>query len=145
MLDALEPLLQCKVPTALVDKVDVPSQLLTTVTTGVAGVTQLTITLKLQVLVNPFTSVTTVVTTVSPTGKKLPLAGTLTMLCTLQLSVAVTVKSTVVPPVPDKLVVVTLAVISEGHIGVGGVTSFTTTFWVAVDVLLLASVKFQCI
>ena len=105
-----------------------------TLTFGVGGVTQLTITLKLQVLVKPFTSVTTVVTTVSPTGKKLPLAGTLTILDTPQLSVAVTVKFTVVPPVPDKLVVVTVAVISEGHTGVGAVTSLTITFCVAVTV-----------
>ena len=38
MLDALEPLLQYNVPAASVDKVDVPLQLFTTVTIGVAGV-----------------------------------------------------------------------------------------------------------
>ena len=56
----------------MVDKVEVPLQLLTTFTTGVAGVTQLTITLNEQVAVNPFTSVTTAVTTVVPTGKNVP-------------------------------------------------------------------------
>ena len=102
-----------------------------TLTFGVGGVTQLTITLKLQVLVKPFTSVTTVVTTVSPTGKKLPLAGTLTILDTPQLSLAVTVKLTFLPPTPVTLTVFTVVVISEGHAGVGAVTSLTITFCVA--------------
>ena len=37
IVEPVEPVLQCKLPPAVVDKVDVPSQLFTTVTTGVAG------------------------------------------------------------------------------------------------------------
>src|SRR5262245_28249245 len=53
-----------------------------------------TVTLKVQVLELPLASVATFVTVVVPTGKVLPLGGVLTRFVTLQLSVAVTVKLT---------------------------------------------------
>ncbi len=37
--EVVAPLLQCKIPVAVVESVDVPLQLFTTVTAGVAGVT----------------------------------------------------------------------------------------------------------
>src|SRR5258706_6947398 len=51
-------------------------------------------TVKVQVLVLPLASVAMLVTVVTPTGKVLPLGGVLTRLVTVQLSVAVTVKVT---------------------------------------------------
>jgi hypothetical protein len=53
-----------------------------------------TVTVKVQRLVFPLASVATFVTMVSPTGKMLPLGGVLTRFVTLQLSVAVTLKVT---------------------------------------------------
>ena len=53
-----------------------------------------TVTVKLQVLVLPLASVAVLVTVVVPTGKVLPLGGLLTRLVTLQLSVALTLKVT---------------------------------------------------
>ena len=53
-----------------------------------------TVTVKLQLLVLPLASVAMLVTVVTPTGKGLPLAGLLTRLVTLQLSVALTLKIT---------------------------------------------------
>jgi len=53
-----------------------------------------TVTVKVQLLVLPLASVAVFVTVVVPTGKVLPLGGTLTRLVTLQLSAALTVKVT---------------------------------------------------
>ena len=53
-----------------------------------------TVTVKVQVLVLPLASVAVFVTVVTPTGKVLPLAVLLTRLVTLQLSVALTAKVT---------------------------------------------------
>jgi len=53
-----------------------------------------TVTVKLHVLELPLASVAVLVTVVTPTGKVLPLGGLLTRLVTLQLSVALTVKVT---------------------------------------------------
>ena len=53
-----------------------------------------TVTVKVQVLVLPLASVAMLVTVVTPMGKVLPLGGVLTRLVTLQLSVAVTLKVT---------------------------------------------------
>ena len=53
-----------------------------------------TVTVKVQELVLPLASVAVLVTVVVPTGKVLLLGGVLTRLVTLQLSVAVTVKVT---------------------------------------------------
>ena len=52
------------------------------------------VTVKVQVLVLPLASVAVLVTVVEPTGNVLPLGGVLTRLLTAQLSVAVTVKVT---------------------------------------------------
>ena len=53
-----------------------------------------TVTVKVQVLVLPLASVALLVTVVTPTGKVLPLAGLLATFVTLQLSVALTAKVT---------------------------------------------------
>src|SRR5439155_7111125 len=53
-----------------------------------------TVTVKVQLLVFPLASVAVLVTVVTPTGNVLPLGGLLTRLVTLQLSVALTVKVT---------------------------------------------------
>ena len=53
-----------------------------------------TVTVKVQLLVLPLASVAVFVTVVVPTGKVLPLAMLLTRLVTLQLSVALTAKVT---------------------------------------------------
>src|SRR6266487_2591331 len=51
-------------------------------------------TVKVQLLVLPLASVAVLVTVVTPTGKVLPLGGALTRFVTAQLSVALTVKVT---------------------------------------------------
>jgi hypothetical protein len=53
-----------------------------------------TVTVNVQLAVLPLLSVAVFVTVVTPTGKALPLAGTLTRFVTPQLSVALTVKLT---------------------------------------------------
>ena len=53
-----------------------------------------TVTVKVQLLVLPLASLAVFVTVVVPTGNVLPLGGVLTRLVTLQLSVAVTLKVT---------------------------------------------------
>ena len=53
-----------------------------------------TVTVKVQLLVLPLASVAVLVTVVVPSGKVLPLGGLLTRLVTLQLSVALTMKVT---------------------------------------------------
>ena len=53
-----------------------------------------TVTVKVQVLVLPLASVAVLVTVVTPAGNVLPLGGVLTRLVTLQLSVALTLKVT---------------------------------------------------
>ena len=53
-----------------------------------------TVTVKVQLLWLPLASVAVLVTVVVPTANVLPLAGTLTRLVTLQLSVALTVNVT---------------------------------------------------
>ena len=60
MLDAVSPVLQSKLPAAKVANVDVPSQLSTTVTTGVAGVVLGAAIPEPAVLVQPFTVCVTV-------------------------------------------------------------------------------------
>jgi len=53
-----------------------------------------TVTLKVQVLINPCRSVAVLVTRVVPTGKAKPLTGTLTTVGAPQLSDALTLKTT---------------------------------------------------
>ena len=52
------------------------------------------VTVKVQLLALPLASVATFVTVVTPTGNVLPLGGVLTRFVTLQLSVALTAKVT---------------------------------------------------
>ena len=53
-----------------------------------------TVTVKVQLVVLPLASVAVLVTVVTPTGNVLPLAGVLTTFATLQLSVVLTLKVT---------------------------------------------------
>ena len=72
---------------------------------------------KLQLAVLPLLSVAVLVAVVVPTGKAEPLAGVLTMLVTApQLSLAVTLKVTLLAHVPDAVLTVMLA----GQVIVGG-------------------------
>ena len=59
-----------------------------------------TVTVKVLVFVLPWMSVTVFVTVVVPTGNKLPLAGVLVTVFVPQLSVAVTLKVTLLPHAP---------------------------------------------
>ena len=70
----------------------VKTRLLGHVATGFC--VSITVTVKLQLAVLPFGAVAVFVTVVVPMGKVLPLGGLLTRLVTLQLSVALTVKVT---------------------------------------------------
>src|SRR5438552_17611249 len=62
--------------------------------------TSFTVTVKLHVALLPLASVAVLVTVVVPTAKLLPLAGTLAMFATAQLSVAVTTNVTLLEHVP---------------------------------------------
>jgi len=62
------------------------------------GCVSSTVTLNVQVLLFPLRSVAVLVTIVNPTGKSLPLGGTLTTLVTVQLSLALTVNITLLRP-----------------------------------------------
>ena len=57
--EVVAPLLHNRVPVAVVESVDVPLQLFTTVTTGVAGITLGAAVLLPAALVHPFTVVVT--------------------------------------------------------------------------------------
>ena len=59
-----------------------------------------TVTVKLQLLLLPLLSRAVPVTIVSPTGNAKPLAGTLVMFVTAQLSLAVTLKVTLLTQTP---------------------------------------------
>jgi hypothetical protein len=69
--------------------------------TNVGAVLSLTVTVNVQVAVLPEPSVATLVTVVVPVLKKLPEAGVETTLTVPQLSVAVTLKLTVAPQLPE--------------------------------------------
>src|SRR6266481_5400968 len=92
--------------------------------------TSFTVTVKLHVALLPLASVAVLVTVVVPSAKLLPLAGTLAMFVTAQLSVAVTTKVTLLEHVPDAL---TTRLVEQ--VIVGGTVSVTLT--VKVHVLLL--------
>src|SRR5437899_9534514 len=91
----------------------------------------MTVTVKGSVLLLPLLSRAVLVTVVVPSGKALPLAGTLVRLVTAQLSVAVTVNVTLLAHNPGAV----FTVRSAGHVIVGGSVSVTVT--VKVQVLLL--------
>src|SRR6185369_5202424 len=97
-----------------------------------------TVTVKVQTLTLPLASVAVLVTVVTPTGKVLPLAGLLTTLATLQLSVAVTTKVTLLRLHCPRSAVTTRFV---GQRIAGGCVSSTVTVKVQRPLLLpLASV-----
>ena len=96
-----------------------------------------TVTVKVQELVLPLASVAVLVTVVTPTGKVLPLGGVLTRLVTLQLSVALTAKVTLLRlQRPASAASTRLA----GQVIVGFCASSTVTVKVQLLVLPLASV-----
>src|SRR5947208_2319410 len=91
----------------------------------------LTVTVKLHVRALPLRSRAMLVTVVTPTGKAKPLGGLLVRLVTAQLSLAVTVKVTLLAHPPDAA----FTVIFPGQLIAGGWVSFTLTM--KVHVLLL--------
>src|SRR6185503_14893133 len=100
----------------------VSTRLLGQVITG--GCVSSTVTVKVQMLVLPLASVALFVTVVKPTGNVLPLGGLLTRLVTLQLSVALTVKVTLLWPHRPKSAVSTR---SGGQAIAGSWVSSTVT------------------
>jgi hypothetical protein len=95
----------------------------------------MTVTPNVHSLVLPLLSVAVLVTTVVPTGKAKPLAGTLTTFSTAQLSVAVTLKVTLLVHWPSAAFTVILA----GHVSPGRWVSLTVTVKVHWLVLPLLS------
>ena len=75
-----------------------------------------TVTVKLQLLLLPALSRAVLVTVVTPTGKAKPLAGLLVTLVTAQLSLALTLKVTLLTHIPGAALTVRLA----GQLIVGG-------------------------
>src|SRR6266705_5637303 len=95
------------------------------------------VTVKVQALVLPLASVAVLVTVVTPTRKMLPLGGRLTRLVTLQLSVALTLKVTLLRlHRPASAVTIKLA----GHVITGFWLSVTVTVNAQLLVFPLASV-----
>src|SRR5712691_3926107 len=87
------------------------------------GCVSLTVTLNVQVLLRPLASVAVLVTRVVPTGKAKPLAGTLTTVAVPQLSVALTLNTTLLVHWPAAALTVRLA----GQVITGGCVSLTVT------------------
>ena len=83
----------------------------------------MTVTVKVHCLVLPLLSQAVLVTVVVPTGKANPLGGTLVTLVTVQLSVAVTLKVTLLEQAPGEAFTVMFA----GHVMAGGWVSLTVT------------------
>jgi hypothetical protein len=94
-----------------------------------------TVTVKVHWLLLPLLSRAVLVTVVVPTWKAKPLGGRLTTLVTAQLSVAVTLKVTLLPHVPGTAFTVILA----GQVSTGGWLSTTVTVKVHWPVLPLLS------
>src|SRR5881396_2218391 len=90
-----------------------------------------TVTVKVHVLLLPLLSRAVLVTVVTPMGKVKPLAGLLVTLVTAQLSLAVTLKVTLLEHAPGAALTVRFA----GQASCGGCVSVTVT--VKVQVLLL--------
>ena len=82
-----------------------------------------TVTVKLQLLLLPLLSRAVLVTVVVPIGNTEPLAGWLEILVTAQLSVAVTLKVTLLAHVPGAALTMRLA----GHVSTGSWLSITVT------------------
>ena len=94
-----------------------------------------TVTVKMQVLALPRLSRAVLVTVVVPRGKAKPLAGILERFVTVQLSLAVTTKVTLLVHTPDAVLTVRFA----GQAITGGWVSLTVTVKVHCAVLPLAS------
>src|SRR5204863_379512 len=94
-----------------------------------------TVTVKLQLLLLPLLSRAVLVTVVVPSGKAKPLAGLLVRFVTAQLSVAATMKVTLLAQAPDAVFTVRFA----GHVITGGTVSVTVTVKVHVLALPLLS------
>src|SRR6185436_9109067 len=90
-----------------------------------------TVTVKLHVLLLPLLSRAVLVTVVTPIGKAKPLAGLLVVFNTEQLSLALTIKVTLLVHAPGAVFTVRFA----GHVMVGARLSVTVT--VNVHMLLL--------
>ena len=76
----------------------------------------ITVTVKLHVLLLPLLSNAVFVTVVTPTGNAMPLAGTLVIFVTVQLSVADTLNVTLLVQIP----VTALTVMFDGQVIAGG-------------------------
>jgi hypothetical protein len=99
-----------------------------------------TVTVKVEVLLLPLASVAVFVTVVTPTGNVLPLGGQLTRPAKVQLSVALTVKVTLLRlRCPESAIRTRLL----GHIMVGALVSRTITRCTQLLVLPLVSVTVQ--
>jgi hypothetical protein len=94
-----------------------------------------TVTVKVQVLLLPLLSRAVLVTVVVPRGKAKPLAGILERFVTVQLSLAVTTKVTLLVHTPGAVLTVRFA----GQAMTGGWESFTVTVKVHCAVLPPAS------
>jgi hypothetical protein len=92
------------------------------------GSLSITVTVKEHVALFPEESVAVAVTVVTPTGKKLPEAGTEATVTFEQLSVAVGVKVTTAPQTPRSLNLLMFA----GQVITGGCVSLTVTLNVQV-------------
>src|SRR5947207_3997775 len=97
------------------------------------GYVSFTMTMKVNVLLLPPLSRAVLVTVVTPTGKAKPLGGLLVRLVTAQLSLALTVKVTLLVQTPSAAVTVKFA----GQLIAGGCVSFTLTMKVHVLVFPL--------
>ncbi len=95
-----------------------------------------TVTVKVQLLLLPLLSRAVLVTVVVPRGKAKPLAGILERFVTVQLSLAVTTKATLLVQTPGAVLTVRLA----GQVITGGWVSLTVTMKVHCAVFPLASV-----
>ena len=106
--------------------VHAPGAALTVIFPGHAingGCVSLTVTAKVHWLLLPLLSRAVLVTIVVPTGNAKPLAGAFTTFATAQLSVAVTLKVTLLVQAPGAA----LTVILPGHVMTGGCVSLTVT------------------
>ena len=107
---------------------------------SVGGCASVTVTVKMQVLALPLASTAVFVTVVTPTGKVLPFVRLLVTFVTLQLSVAVTVKVTLLRLHWPGSAVNTRFV---GQAMAGPVVSRTITLWTQLFVFPLVSVTVQ--
>jgi hypothetical protein len=103
------------------------------------GVTSVTVTLNVQVLVLPAASVALACTVVVPTGKLDPDAWSSSTGAAEQLSFAVTAKVTLAAHVPGTA----LTLMSPGQVITGGVLSMTVIVWTALWLFVASSVALK--